>query len=451
MSKAMEGHRRWFRNRQSWPKVLNRFFTPALWRALGEGQPRDGNQARAGWTPKFLVLLSLLIGWSGKRQLTARFSEARAIAASLYPDESGLPTSYQGFFKQLRRADLENLRAPLRLLREKAPQYIGDDWQMYNWVPIGVDGSRVEAPRTAANEEAMGRAGRTGTGPQLWVTTACHLPTGLLWDWRQGPGTSSERGHLMEMVGDLPERALVVADAGFVGYDVMRAMDRAGQPFLIRCGGNVTLLLGEEPVEAKLERSRYGTRVYLWPEGKRAKGFPPLVLRLIILKRKGKKVYLLTNVLDSQALPKWMASELYAARWEIEVSYRSLKQTLDRRKLLAESPDNAKMELASYLLALSVLVLHGIVALGRRCRALSVALALRALREAMEGLRWGVEWDGFSSHMKAALRDSYERSGSKRARTWPHKKTQRPPGPPKLRRLLRAERKQLRCLGLAAP
>ena len=113
MSQAREGHRRWFRNRQSWPKVLNQFFTPALWRALGEGQPRDGNQARAGWTPKFLVVLSLLIGWSGKRQLTARFAEARAIAASLYPDEGGLPTSYQGFFKQLRRADLERLRAPL--------------------------------------------------------------------------------------------------------------------------------------------------------------------------------------------------------------------------------------------------------------------------------------------------------------------------------------------------
>ena len=44
-----------------------------------------------------------------------------------------------------------------------------------------------------------------------------HLPTGCVWDWRQGPGTASERQHLRAMLDTLPPRSLVVADAGFVG------------------------------------------------------------------------------------------------------------------------------------------------------------------------------------------------------------------------------------------
>lgn len=62
MPKAMEGRRCGLRNRQSWSGLLKRILTSAAWRSFGEGQPRDGNQARAGWTPKYLVVLSLCIG-----------------------------------------------------------------------------------------------------------------------------------------------------------------------------------------------------------------------------------------------------------------------------------------------------------------------------------------------------------------------------------------------------
>lgn len=449
MRKAMDRYRRCVGDRRSWPGVLKQIVTPGLLRGLGEGRPRDGNQARAGWTPKYLLVLCVCMGWSGRRRLTERFREARAVAAGLYPDDPALPRSYQGFCKQRGKADVSFLQSAVGRLRKDATRRAGKHGWTHNWIPFASDGSRIEVPRTKRNQEVLRRAGRKGTGPQMWTTLLVHLPTGVIWDWRQGPGTSSERHHLREMIGTLPARALVITDAGFVGFEGMQDMDAAGQAFLMRCGSNVELLLDQKPVMSRLEKHRTGMRVYLWPQEQQRRGVGPLVLRLIVLKRKKKKVYLLTNVASSLALPKWMAGELYAARWDIEVTYRHLKQTMERRKLLSRSPENAALELAANLVALYMLVLHGMVVLGRQCDRLSVAIALDTLREAMEALRWNADgWD-FRSHMAEAVRDDYERKRPKRARDWPHKKTEAPPGPPRLRCLRPEERARLRRIDAA--
>ena len=103
---------------------------------------------------------------------------------------------------------------------------------------VAVDGSRVECPRTQANQETLKCAGREKTGPQLQLTALRHLGSGLLWDWRVGPGVESERSHLREMIDTLPVGALLVADAGFTGYDLFRAILDGGRHLLIRIGSN---------------------------------------------------------------------------------------------------------------------------------------------------------------------------------------------------------------------
>ena len=120
------------------------------------------------------------------------------------------------------------------------------------FVVIAGDGSRIELPRTQANEQAYspkrkkkahGKKGQGGAkrsrgkrwrkqkrqsaesiakkvnSPQMWLTLFWHVGTGLPWAWRTGPSDSSERGHLEEMLSELPENTLITADAGFIGYD----------------------------------------------------------------------------------------------------------------------------------------------------------------------------------------------------------------------------------------
>ena len=163
---------------------------------------------------------------------------------------------------------------------------------------FGVDGSRVQTPRTKANEarfhptkkrkkQVRARKGRAPqltkkasqktkqakkrkrvakkqasknskkqlAGPQIWLTLFWHVGLGLPCAWKTGPVDSSERAHMLQMLGILPEHSMIVADAGFVGYDNPRAIEDAGHSFVIRVGANVKLLkkLG---VRSRVWRSR---------------------------------------------------------------------------------------------------------------------------------------------------------------------------------------------------
>jgi hypothetical protein len=309
---------------------------------------------------------------------------------------------------------------------------------------LAVDGSRVEAPRTRGNERGLGRAGRQKSGPQWWVTWLIHLPSGLIWDWRQGPGTSGEREHLRQMLPDLPTHPLLVADAGFGGFDLWWELLHRGVDFLIRCASATTLLA--EVSWSRIERQGQQQLVYLWPQNRR--GQLPLRLRLIVLKRHGQRVYLLTNVLESQRLSRALAGALYAARWGVETDYRALKQTLERRRVLAKTPRAGAWELAGNVLALALLLLQAAVAQGARVSRVSVAGVLRIVRRALECLRWRQSSRWFVAALRGAQRDGYHRRRSKRARDWPHKKKDPFPRPPILRTLTRREKALVRAVEL---
>src|SRR5437763_7096374 len=95
---------------------------------------------------------------------------------------------------------------------------------------------------SAANEEAFGIAGKKKTGPQQFLTALFHAGSGLIWDFRRGPARASERSHLLEMLADLPPEALLLADAGFSGYEFLQKVLESKRSFLVRVGSNVQLL-----------------------------------------------------------------------------------------------------------------------------------------------------------------------------------------------------------------
>jgi hypothetical protein len=94
----------------------------------------------------------------------------------------------------------------------------------------------------AANEKAFGCAGKENSTPHLLLTVLLHLGTGLPRAWRRGPGVGSERGQLRQMLGLLPAGAMLVADAGLTGFDLLRQILARGHSFEVHVGGNVRLL-----------------------------------------------------------------------------------------------------------------------------------------------------------------------------------------------------------------
>jgi hypothetical protein len=437
MNKAKEGHPRRV-HRRDWPGFLNRLVPASVWQAF-VAQVGHSKDPRVRWSAKYIVMAWMVMGWSLQGQLTERFREACEFLSRCFARRRRPGESYQGLIKATQRVGPAVFHGFWECLQPTIPKLLGQAWTWFGWIVMAVDGSRIDAPRTRRNEEALQKAGRDKTHPQWWITWITHLPTNLIWDWRQGPGNSVERVHLRQMIGSLPKPVLLVADAGFGGFDLLWRLSHAGVDFLIRCGANTTLLI--EGMFQQVVREGGQLYVYLWPVGCRRK--KPLRLRLIVLKRGGKRVYLLSNVLQATRLSRPMASKIYAARWGIETEYRSLKQTMNRRKVLARTPEPGAMELAGNILALAMLVLQAAIVLAGRIARLSVALALKAIRQAIERVRWIGCCPGFWGLLRGALKDEYHRRGSKRARDWPHKKRESPPGAPRLRRLSRREKARI--------
>ena len=404
---------------------------------------------RAEWTPQRLAWTSVLAAWDDAPTLAARFEHACSVGRELHPHWK-LGASYSGFVEALARESSVLAEALKRRFRRVMRAEAGERWTRGAWCVFAVDGSRLEAPRTPANEQGLGRAGREKTGPQAFLTVMWHLGLGLPWDYRVGPGTSSERTHARDMLDDLPPNSLLVADAGFPGFPLCRAIHDSHRTFLLRVGGNVHLLtdLGY------YERDDEEGVVYLWPNSQR--DFPPLKLRLITLVRGKQRVFLVTNELDSKRLSDVEAAELYAARWGTETFFRSYKQTLDRRKLLGRTPRTCLAEAEATLWGVWLLGLMSVKEILRAKRdplRWSVAPSRDAVRRAIRGetarrRRRSRRSRIVAKHRKsarvprgtdlhdllaAALIDDYVRRGSKTTRDYPRKKREKPPSPPKIR------------------
>ena len=171
----------------------------------------------------------------------------------------------------------------------------------------------------------------------------------------------------------------------------------------------------------------------LWPDRVQKKDLPPIVLRLMVVQG-AHPVYLVTDVLSETAQSFEQAGALYRRRWGVEVFYRSLKQTLGRRKMRCGAPENVQMELAwslAGLWVLSVLVVQAIVAKDKEPGKISIAQARDVIRRAMGG--HGRANANPRKQLAGAVQDRYLRQSSKAARDWPHKKNDRPAGAPKIR------------------
>jgi Transposase DDE domain len=412
-------------------KVRKVSYRPGLKDAIGKWLPGQFFSqwpvtAGSSWRPQRVFWLAMLMVWSSEQTLQARFAASRQVLRSFFPKWS-LGNSYTGWYEAQLKWITPLRPALIKRLQEQMRALAGRYGQREGWCAFAVDGSRVECPRTRANERELKCAGRKKTGPQLFLTTLWHMGLGLTWDFRIGPGTASERRHLEDMLPQLPAQSLVVADAGFTGYDLFRRVLAAEQNFLLRVGSNVHLLqkLGYAEQEGR-------NTVYLWPAKHRHE--PPVVLRLIERRQGKKKMYLVTNVLDEKALSEKSAGVLYEMRWGVEVFYRSVKQTLQRRRMLSRTPDAAQCELTWTVFGIWLLGLMSVAKIiGRGADPLSwsAALARERVRQSMRLALTGWHQDrALLPDLAWAIKDDYERHRRKKARNWPHKKTEKPPGNP---------------------
>jgi len=407
-------------------------------------------RAECTWTPRWLAAAALLWVWSGEATLTERFACSRRLVAHLRDDGVQPAGSYQAFLKLLCRWTTPLVALLQPALRQRM-QESTEHWTLHGLVVFGMDGSRIDLPRTKSHEQSSApsrtRSRRTKTArgkrrlpsrqkhaqhPQLWLTTLFHASLHLPWDWRIGPSDSSERAHALEMLDALPDGALLCGDAGFVGYEFARTVLGSGRGLLVRVGANVTLWKQLGYVRESLHT------VYVWPEKAAARREPPLAFRHVVVQGPRHPIHLIVSLPPGRRLTDRQVADLYRARWGVEVFYRHLKQTFARRKLRSHASANAWVELEWSLVGLGALLLYASDELTRHeipLERLSAASSLRAFRQIARDYWHPAETRNTLRHrLRCALIDTYPRT-NKASRDYAQKKQIRPPaGPPRIHR-----------------
>lgn len=412
----------------------------------------------ATWPPRLLAAAAVLWATSELSTLHERFVQARKIIRKVFRWRPAPGVSYQGFMKRLGQWQDELLAAVVPHLRTQMQDELPAQWETAGYAVFAGDGSRVALARSESLEAAFApvrghrkarRRKQTGarrspkkqaaasrqkkaTSPQLWLTLLWHVGSGLPWAWRTGPSGASERDHLVAMVPELPAPALLVADAGFVGYDFWQALLTAGHHFVIRVGANVQLVrqLGWAREHAQV--------VYLWPDQAARKRQPPLVLRLVVVHDGKQPVYLVTDLPQSRLRDRQVVT-IYAARWGVEVFFRTFKQTFGCRKLRSRAARNAQLELDWALIGLWCVCLLGrreLRARGHDPVRLSPAAALHAFQRTLREYRVRPETPAETlwAQLRRARVDDYQRRSAKTSRAYPRKKHRTPIGIPHITR-----------------
>jgi hypothetical protein len=432
-------------NHQTIKQVLDWLLVPSVFASLRGGQ-------RATWKPRLLAATALLWATAELPTLQDRFAQARKIVRKVFRWQPAPGGSAQGFLKMLSKWQSELLGAVVPHLREQMRVVRPEQWETAGYAVFAGDGTRVALARSESLERAFAprrrvasqtkagavRRGRKkqaaaarhkkATSPQLWLTLVWHVGSGLPWAWRTGPSGASERDHLVAMVPELPAHALLVADAGFVGYELWQALLTAGHHFVIRVGANVRLLrqLGWAREHAQV--------VYLWPDQAARKRQPPLVLRLVVVQDGKQPVYLVTDLSKSRLSDRQVAT-IYGARWGVEVFFRTFKQTFGCRKLRSRSARNAQLELEWSLMGLWGVCLLGtreLSACGYAPTRLSPAAALYAFQRTLREYRVRPETSAETlwAQLRLARLDAYQRRTAKTSRAYPRKKHRTPIGIP---------------------
>lgn len=445
--------------RRTLREVLQDLLTPALWKQAEQQRKKTRRKKSSRWTTQPLVLVLLLMTWCSGDSQAERFEVAKAYCQVTWMAKRRAPgKSVIGFQKALTQLPLAVLRTFARGVLLQLERRLAALWTYQGFVPVGCDGSRLTCPRAAELEKRLGCANKENTAPSLWVTALVHLRWGLPLAWRFGKSNADERGHLRLLVNGLPKMALVVADAGYVGYPITKYLADRGVKFLLRMCCNAKLYTAEQTV---LKNFREGI-VYYWPSKKDAEaGALPLELRLIRIRARRRKddVWLLTNVLSEQLLPLSLAGQMYRWRWQSEGCFRNYKHTLKKVTLVSRTVRQVHREAEGSWLALQLLLAQGALAQQKRAEQRVQAAAQKHVETGAAGehqpetrlysprkILIAIRHEMLSQHRRgeqtygerlarAFDEDRPRRTSAKAKRKWPRRKPHKPPKPPQLLKL----------------
>src|SRR2546425_5825168 len=253
---------------ESFLECLRYFLTPQVWKQAQQATRRR-NCCR--WQTRPLLFVVLAMTWCSGDSLPERFETAKAFYIASYQSRRRPGKTFAGFQKALAKLPMPVLRAVADAVRRRLARVFANRWTVDGFIPLGCDSSRLTCPRSAEFEQRLGMDNEHSP-PTIWVTALVHLSSGLLWSWRLGKGSASERAHLRQLVPTLPSSTLLVADAGYVGYELLETLFATPVSFLIRLTSTAPLYASERLAWSRIREGL----VYYWPQWAQQEKRPPI-------------------------------------------------------------------------------------------------------------------------------------------------------------------------------
>jgi len=221
---------------------------------------------------------------------------------------------------------------------------------------IGIDGTLLDCYDSDSNRKHYHRpTNQSGNGafPKVRLVVLAELGTRVLWRCIIGNYHDCERVLGEQLIGFLTPKELLLADRHFGVAPIIYKLLAASIPFLIRSKKSHIF-----PVEKRLSDGSFLSKIYIGKNDRRCNrpGKTVRVIRYTIDDQvrgdRNQEHVLVTNLLDPKKYPAKDLICLYHERWEEELAFREIKETLHHGEVLrSQSPDLVKQELWGMLLA----------------------------------------------------------------------------------------------------
>ncbi|WEF31355.1 IS4 family transposase [Pseudoduganella chitinolytica] len=233
---------------------------------------------------------------------------------------------------------------PLRALFEiSAKAWSEQDRKQYLFKGLSLyamDGTTLKTADTPEQRDHFGEqsyaSGRIASYPQVRGVTLTAVPTHLIRDAKFGPYGINEMLYAKELLASIPDDSLTVFDKGFLSAEILCGLTVGGtnRHFIIPAKSNTKWeVVGGTADDAMIE-------MRVSPQARKKCPDLPETWRaraITIIDQSARKHVLLTSLCDTKRYTAKDVATCYTRRWQIETSYRELKQTMMGRALTLRS------------------------------------------------------------------------------------------------------------------
>lgn len=311
---------------------------PPDWGRLGEHLPYEWIEQAVAKTGKASIR---------HRRLPAEQVVWLIIALALYRHQSisevvdeldlALPDAQMPFVSKSAVAQARQRlgEAPLKwLFQTSARAWSNQDKDAYLFKGmslLAMDGTTLRTADSPANREHFGAqaysSGAVASYPQVRGVTLTAIPTHLVVDAVFGRYDTNEMLYAKKLVPDIPDHTLTVFDRGFLAAEILCGLTANGhnRHFLIPAKANTKWEVIEGTPEDAIVQMRIS------PQARSKSPALPQYWRardIEVIDPHGRKKILLTSLTDRKQFKAAEIVACYSRRWQIETSYRELKQSM---------------------------------------------------------------------------------------------------------------------------